>query len=119
MNQQGDVPNTTGREGAVFTSPRRKRRGEASRPAEELLEPSVKLFVGFMKFIARHDLWEKIEKELAEEGITKIILARRPVDIVRQSIMDTVRALHSDEERESSPILACGCPAPQTPTQPP
>ena len=91
----------------------------ASRPAEEMLEPSVKLFVGFMKFIARHDLWDEIEKELAEEGITKIIMARRPIDIVRQSVMDTVRVLHSDEERENSPILACGCPPPQTPTNPP
>jgi hypothetical protein len=91
----------------------------ASRSAEELLEPSVKVFAEFMKFIARHDLWDEIEKELAEEGITKIIMARRPIDIVRQSVMNNVRMLHSEEEREKSPMVACGCPAPQTPTTPP
>jgi hypothetical protein len=73
---------------------------------------SVEQFKALMKFVADHDLWDQIEKELTAKGVTEIMVSSEPIRHVRKLITDTVLSRHDlgrDSRARALFISRCGC----------
>ena len=76
----------------------------------EMLEVPVDTFRDFVKFIAKHDLWDEVRQALTEAGIDTVPINRRPVQIISELV--TGKGGNQSEDPDHADALVtpeCGC----------
>ena len=79
---------------------------------DELTETTVENFIGFMKFVAKNDLWDEAQASLSAAGIDTLRVSSRPIRAFRKYIDDELIAkqrLNDAGHKHAVVISECGC----------
>jgi hypothetical protein len=73
---------------------------------------SVRDFKAYIQLIAKYDLWDEMEAQLASDGCTKFLIGRKPMRAVGLALREKV--LIGDLPGDSPALAACdGCNPPK------
>ena len=74
------------------------------------IEVPVDTFRSFLKFVAKHDLWDEVKEALKEAGIDTISIDHRPVQVISELVAGMGRRQSEDPHHtEALVIPECGC----------
>jgi len=79
---------------------------------DELTETTVENFIGFMKFVAKNDLWADAQASLSAAGVDTIRVSSLPIRVFRKFIDDELIAnkrLNDAGHKHALVISECGC----------
>lgn len=78
----------------------------------ELLETEIDGFIGVCRFVARNDLWDDVQRALADAGVASIVVSVEPIRIIRKLIDEELRdgdRLDDAGHRHAQVIAECHC----------
>jgi hypothetical protein len=93
---------------------------------EELTEVPVRQLSKFLKFIAKHDLWDELEQHLKDRGCNKLLMSFEPVKAIGKIIEKKSSELVAEHDTVASAgqksgdltAMACACNATKGPGGP-
>jgi hypothetical protein len=78
------------------------KRFKGSYDPDELTTVSVRQLRVMMKYVAKHDLWDKLERSLKKKGIDRLQISVHPIYAVQDRIEKTLK------EKDKSGLRICG-----------
>jgi hypothetical protein len=93
---------------------------------DDLTEVPVRQLSKFLRFIAKHNLWDELEQHLTDRGCDKLLMSFEPVKAIGNIIEKKSSELAAEHEKTASavpiePAMSCACnsttrPPPNTPS---
>ena len=78
--------------------------------AAKVLDVPVDTFRDFLKFIAKHDLWDEVTAALSSADIRAVSMDRRPVEIISRLVEGKGQGEQDDPDHSEALVTPeCGC----------